>query len=148
MQKHLIEVHDATPAEHDWLELSKLADVEITSEAFLHPIEAALLPNRTQGWRAAAAGRQVIRLRFKTPQTLRRIALAFSESALERTQEYVLRWSPDHGRSMHDIVRQQWNFSPAGSTSETEDHAVELDGVTLLELELLPDINGGTAVAT
>jgi outer membrane receptor protein involved in Fe transport len=36
------------------------------------------------------------------------------------------------------IVRQQWNFSPAGSTTEIEDYAVDLDGVSVLELAIQP----------
>jgi len=34
---------------------------------------------------------------FTTPQQLRRIWLVFEESTVERTQEYVLRWSSDGG---------------------------------------------------
>jgi outer membrane receptor protein involved in Fe transport len=37
-----------------------------------------------------------------------------------------------------EIVRQQWNFSPAGSTTEIEDYAVDLDGVSVLELAIQP----------
>ncbi len=45
-------------------------------------------------------------------------------------------------------MRQQWNFSPHGATGQTEDHRVELPGVTLLELSIVPDISGGTAPAS
>jgi hypothetical protein len=37
-------------------------------------------------------------------------------------------------------VTQQWNFSPAGSTTEVEDYAVSLQGVSALELAIQPDI--------
>src|SRR5438034_8674392 len=53
-----------------------------------------------------------LRLIFDQPQRLTRIALVFEEAAIKRTQEFVLRWSPDGGRSFREIVRQQWNFSP------------------------------------
>ena len=69
----------------------------------------------------------------------------FVEPETERTQEYVLRWSPDSGQSFREIVRQQWNFSPQGTTNETEDHHVELPAVTMLELRIIPDISGGNA---
>ena len=72
----------------------------------------------------------------------------FFEPGTERTHEYVLRWSPDSGQSFREIVRQQWNFSPQGTTSETEDYHVELPAVTVLELSIIPDISGGIAFAS
>lgn len=135
-------------ANDSWLQLDDLADVEITSETAAHPIEAALLLGRAGGWRAAAPGEQTIRLLFASPQPLRRIWLNFVESDSDRTQEYAVRWSPDGGRSFREIVRQQWNFSRDGATSETEDHRVELAAVTVLELSIVPDVSGGPAVAS
>lgn len=134
--------------DQDWLNLEGLAEVEITSEDAAHPIESALLPGRASGWRAAGPGKQTIRLRFANPQRLRRIRLNFVEPRAERTQEFVLRWSPDGGQSYREIVRQQWNFSPQGATSETEDLHVELPAVTVLELSIIPDISGGNALAS
>ena len=138
-QKHVAAV------DPNWLDLDSLADVEVTSEDPAHPIESALLPNRTAGWRAGGLGEQTIRLLFSSPQRVRRIRLNFVESETERTQEYVLRWSQDGGKTFRDIARQQWNFSPQGSTSETEDHRVDLPNVMVLELCIIPDI-GGTRV--
>ena len=93
-------------------------------------------------WRAGEGGTQRVRLLFHTPQRLRRIRLRFEEATAERTQEFVLRWSADGGRSFSDIVRQQYTFSPGGATSEVEDLAVDLTGVTALELMILPDQRG------
>ena len=134
--------------DQDWLNMEGLAEVEITSEDAAHPIESALLPGRASGWRAAGPGKQTIRLLFANPQRLRRIWLNFVEPRTERTQEYVLRWSPDGGQSFREIVRQQWNFNPQGATSETEDLHVELPAVTVLELSIIPDISGGNAFAS
>ena len=53
----------------------------------------------------------------------------------------MLRWSAD-GRTFGDIVRQQWNFSPSGATSETENYAVALSEVAVLELCIIPDVSG------
>jgi hypothetical protein len=128
--------------------MEELAEVEITSEDAAHPIESALLPGQDSGWRATGPGKQTIRLLFTNPQQLRRIWLNFVETHTERTQEYVLRWSPDHGQSFREIVRQQWNFSPKGATSETEDLQVDLPEVTVLELSIIPDISGGNAFAS
>ena len=125
-----------------------LAEVEITSEDAAHPIESALLPGCASGWRAEEPGRQAIRFLFAHPQRLRRVWLNFEEPLTERTQEYVLRWSPDGGQSFREIVRQQWNFSPQGATRETEDHHVDLSAVTVLELSIIPDTSGGNAFAS
>jgi len=150
MHKRIIAQAQKEPAssDQDWLNVAELAEVEITSEDPAHPIESALLPDRASGWCAAGPGKQTIRLLFNHPQRLRRIWMNFVEPGTERTQEYVLRWSPDRGRSFRDIVRQQWNFSPQGATNETEDHHVELPAVTVLELSITPDISGGSALAS
>ena len=134
--------------DENWLDLERLAQVEITSEDATYPIESALLPGQVSGWRATQPGEQSIRLLFEHPQRLRRIWLQFVEPATERTQEFVLRWSPDGGQSFREIVRQQWNFSPQGATCETEDHRVDLMGVTVLELSIIPDISRGNALAS
>ncbi len=150
MRKRLInEDHQASaPAVGDWLKLDELAEVEISSEAAGHPIESALLAGEGAGWRAAVPGKQTIRLLFAVPQELRRIRLAFVETTVQRTQEYLLRWSADGGRSFREIVRQQWNFSPEGANSQAEVHQVDLSGVTVLELIITPDIGSEHAVAS
>ena len=149
MRKRIIgQVQEGTEPPGDWLNVEELAEVEITSEDPAHPIEAALVPGGTSGWRAAGPGKQTIRLLFATPQPLRRIWLNFLETRTGRTQEYVLRWSPDGGQSFREIVRQQWNFSPDGATSQTEDHRVQLQGVTVLELSIIPEVSGGNALAS
>lgn len=135
-------------SDQDWLDIEEIAEVEIASEDAAHPIESALLPDGRSGWRAGGPGEQTIRLLFDSPQSLRRIWLSFAETDIERTQEYVLRWSPDGGKSFREIVRQQWNFSPQAATCETEDHHVDLPAVTVLELSIIPDTSGGTAVAS
>jgi hypothetical protein len=93
-------------------------------------------------------GSQTIRLVFDQPQTLGHISLVFEEREATRTQEFVLRWSADGGRSFREIVRQQWNFSPPQTIREVEEYEVKLSDVTLLELVIVPDNNGGTARAS
>ncbi|HJT22379.1 MAG TPA: hypothetical protein VJ746_18045 [Nitrospira sp.] len=141
-------VQDVASSDPQWLNVQDAAEVEITSEDAAHPIESALLPGGTSGWRATAPGSQCIRLVFTSPQTLQRIWMNFVETQTERTQEYVLRWSPDRGQSFREIVRQQWHFSPPGTTNEIEDHHVNLPAVTMLELSITPDISGGNGVAS
>jgi len=151
MRKRII--HQGTPAttaadDQDWLEVEHLVQVELTSEDAGHPIESALIMNTGSGWRAQQPGKQTIRLLFDKPRRISRIQLAFQEDERERTQEFVLRWSPDSGASCREIVRQQYNFSPPGMSRELEDYVVDLDGLTMLELIIIPDISGGETRAS
>jgi len=149
MRKRLIRLGDSVEAESEqWLDLALLAEVEITSEASGFPIEAALAgEDQSLGWKAAHPGEQLIRLLFDQPQRLTRIALEFDEPTVARTQEFLLLWSSD-GNSYHEIVRQQWNFSPNSSPREYEDYKVDLAEVSVLELRIVPDISLGQAIAT
>jgi hypothetical protein len=148
MQKRLVvPPEQRSVAQESWLDLEAMAQVELTSEDPACPIEGALLSNGQSGWRAAEPGTQSIRLLFHQPQRLRRIRLRFDEPAAERTQEFALSWSPDGGRSSRDLVRQQYTFSPEGSTSEVEDLNVDLPSVTALELTINPDQGRGQAYA-
>lgn len=130
------------------LEIGRAAVVEVTSENENFPIESAFVSGNARGWRAAGPGSQTIRLVFDHPQRVGGISLVFEEDEMGRTQEFVLRWSPDGGSSFKEIVRQQWNFSPPGSTRELEDYRVDLCNVTVLELVIKPDISGGVACAS
>lgn len=150
MRKRIINSDDKQKINSDqkWLDIEKIAIVEVTSEEEAFPIESALLPGKDLGWRASGQGKQMIRLLFDNPQRLEWIRLEFEELEIERTQEYVLRWSADGGQSYQEIIRQQWNFSPEGATSEIEDYQVELPAVTILELSIIPDISERNAFAS
>ena len=148
MRKHIITAKEQEPAfEQSWLDLEAIAEIELSSEQDNFPIENALIPGLTAGWRAAEPGKQTLRLIFSPAQNLKRIWLHFAEPDVERQQEYVLRWSADNGQTFQEIVRQQWNFNPQSSTEETEDHRVQLSNVSILELVITPDISKGQAVA-
>jgi hypothetical protein len=138
----------ASVDDRDWLDLEPMVQVELTSEDAAHPIEAALAMPSGAGWRAQQPGKQTIRLLFDEPHGIRRVRLEFEENERARTQEFVLRWSPDGGGSWQEIVRQQYNFSPPDSSREVEEYAVNIDGLTLLELTIIPDISGGVAYAS
>jgi hypothetical protein len=150
MRKNLIAPIPQTAQAPDdgWLDLDGAAVVEVTSEEKEYPVESALVPGETRGWRAADSGTQTIRLIFDEPQRLTRISLVFEEGETERTQEFVLRWSPDGGRSFREIVRQHWNFSPPNASREVEEYQFDLSGVTVLELIIVPDISRGSAHAS
>jgi hypothetical protein len=150
MRKRLITPipQDVPLPDESWLNLDGAAVVEVTSEEKDYPVESALVSGQTRGWRATDSGAQTIRLVFDVSQTLKRIALVFEETEIERTQEFVLRWSGNDGNSFQEIVRQQWNFSPPDSIREAEEYRVELSGVNVLELVIVPDISGGVARAS
>ena len=140
-------VNSEISAEPAALDLEQIATAEITSEDPAYPIEHALHGDRG-GWRASTPGQQLIRLIFDEPARLGSIEIRFDEPGTARTQEFVLRWSPDGGRSFREIVRQQYTFSPPGTICEIERYSVDLDGVTVLEIRLNPDIAGGPALAS
>jgi len=150
MQKRILVGHssDTLGSSANWLDLEDIADVEVSSENPDYPIESALLSDRVQGWRAANPGKQTIRLLFKPAQHIHCVSLEFVETEFQRTQEYVLRVSQNNGEGFEEMVRQQWNFSPDGSTSETELHRIEKENVTHIELIITPDIQYQQAVAT
>jgi hypothetical protein len=150
MRKRLITPRPETvrPRGEGWLDVERAAIVEITSEDRNFPVESAFVSKEAQGWHAAMAGTQAIRLIFDQPQRLKQISLVFEEKEIPRMQEFVLRWSSDGGSSFREIVRQQWNFSPPETIREVEQYQVELSNVTVLELTLVPNTSGGSARAS
>jgi hypothetical protein len=150
----------------EWLDLESLAKVEISSEDERFPIEQALeAGGKAAGWRAATTGPQTIRLRFDAPIAIHRIYLHFLEREVERAQEFAMYAGSGDGElgladaalqqtdarrqtepalrpadaALREIVRQQYSFSPGGSTEEIEDYSVDLKDVTVLELHIDPD---------
>ena len=131
-----------------WLDLEHIATVEVTSEDPQFPVEAAFQSHSRLGWRASQDGEQQLRIIFDEPTTLHRMQLHFVEPEVERTQEFIIRWSSAQGGPTRDVVRQQWSFSPTGSTSEVEHYEVNLERVSVLELSIRPDLNNQTRKAT
>lgn len=150
MRKQVIaqEVRGERSAEGTFLDLESLARVEITSEDSAHTIESALVPGGGDGWRAAGPGPQKVRVFFDEPQRIRRVRLVFEETHAERTQELALSWIPAGEKAGQLLVRQQFTFSPGGATREVEEYAFDLEGAAVLELEIVPDISRGAAVAS
>jgi hypothetical protein len=138
----------SSDATEPWLDLEQIAQVEVSSEDPECPIESAFTAGASSGWRAAKGGEQTIRLIFDTRQQIHRIRLRFVETEVERTQEFSLRWRTDRRGPAAEIVRQQWNFSPGGATTEVEDYKVDLDQAGILELTINPDVSHGETVAT
>jgi hypothetical protein len=148
MRKRIINQGDFKQNEQNWINIARLAQVEITSEDSAYPIESALTSGDSKGWRAAQPGKQTIRILFDEPQRIDRIHLQFDEDTQTRTHEFAILWSSVGEQSYHEILRQQFTFSPPGTTREAEDYVVNLDEVSVLELRIMPDISGGSAHAS
>jgi hypothetical protein len=150
MRKHIRPTSNALSPSNRFrgLDLENITVAEVTSEHPLHPFEHALMPTEPGGWIASTPGAQVICLLFERPQAIRRILVQFEVCDGERTQEFTLRWKKQGEDVSREIVRQRWNFSPEGSTSETEDYQVDLQDAQELELTIIPDITGGEALAS
>ena len=73
---------------------------------------------------------------------MRRLRFHFVDAEHERTQQFTVRWFSADGGEAKEIVRQEWNFSPGGSTQEIEDYEVSLENVSALELVIRPDTGG------
>ena len=150
MRKKVIESHSVEPVGEpggEWLDLERIASVEVTSEDPEFPIESVFASEDGAGWRASRPGEQRVRLIFDEPVSVRRVHLRFEETQSSRTQEIVLRWAPSQSTPAREIVRQQWNFSPQGATTEVEDYKMNLDSVGVLELAIQPDVSAGKALA-
>lgn len=133
------------------IDIAAVATVLVTSEAPEHPVDHAFDGHRGPGgtrWVAGAPGEQALILAFDAPQAVRRVALEVEESEVTRTQELQLCLSTDGGQAYREILRQEYHFSPSGSTFEREDWAVRAEGVTHLRLVLRPDKGGGHGRAT
>jgi hypothetical protein len=127
------------PKVSEWMDLATLVRLEITSEDAEHPIEFALNADN-KFWRAGEDGEQTIRVLFDAPQNISRISLLFEENTVSRTQQFSLSWQRVDQASV-ELVRQQFNFSPPGTTQEREDYQFSLEQVSALKLVIIPDIS-------
>jgi hypothetical protein len=150
MRKRIINQgsYSVQPAEQKWMNIESLAQVEITSEDSAYPIESAITAGDRTGWRAAQPGRQTIRMIFDVPQKVSHIHLQFDEHTQTRTHEFAILWSSVAEQSYHEILRQQFTFSPPDTTTEVEDYVVNLTEVKALELQIVPDIRNRNALAS
>jgi hypothetical protein len=152
LRKQVIKAAAATPVlTPEEIDIAAVATVQVTSEATDHPVDHAFDGSRGPGgtrWVAGEPGDQTLILVFDAPQTIRRVVLEVEEPDVARTQELQLAVSIDGGRMYRELVRQEYNFSPPGTTFEREDWAVTVDGVTHLRLRIKPDKGGKTCRGT
>jgi hypothetical protein len=133
----------------EWLDLTGISRIEVTSEDYSRPVEAALILGLSErGWRAAQPGVQTLRLVFDEPVSVRRALLQFDERLHERTQEFTLTCLSDEEPHWQEIVRQQYRFNPPGTVREIEDYHFELKPLRAIELRIVPDVSDAKARAS
>ena len=133
------------------ISIAEVATVQVTSEQTDHPIDNAFDSNRGPGgsrWIAGAPGEQSVTVVFDSPQTVRWIGIEVEELAVSRTQELSVWVSLDGGRTYQELIRQEFNFSPPGTSFERELWSVSAGAVTHLRLEIKPDKGGHVGHAT
>jgi len=152
MRKQLLKADSATVVPVPGaLDVATIASVAVTSEAVDHPIENAFDHRRGPGgsrWIAATPGEQTLILAFDAPQAVRQVLLEVEETQNRRTQELHLAVSRDGGITYRELLRQEFTFSPPGTTFEHEEWTVASDPITHLRLGLKPDKGGGQCLAS
>ena len=152
LRKHIVKVppgHPVPPTGE--MDIAATATVQVTSEDPTHPIEHVFDRRRGPGgsrWVAAEPGEQTLILAFDTPQTIHQTIVEVEEPDVNRTQELQLSVSHDGGQTYRELRRQEYTFSPPGTTFEREDWAVLAEGVTHLQLWMKPDKGGKPCRAT
>jgi hypothetical protein len=132
-------------------DIAAIATVWVTSEASDAPIDCAFDQSRGPGgsrWVAATPGEQRLILAFDTPQTIHLISLEVEEPEVSRTQVLQVSFSSDAGQTYQELRRQEYTFSPPGTTFEREGWAVAVEAVTHLQLVITPDKGGRPCRAT
>ena len=146
MRKQILTSNPAPSAPFpEALDVAALATVAVTSEAADHPVENAFDHRRGPGgsrWVAETPGEQTLILAFDAPQDIRQVMLEVEECLASRTQELQLAVSHDGGNTYRELLRQEFNFSPPGTTFERETWTVAAEGATHLRLAIKPDKGG------
>ena len=143
LRKLIIKPEQATPhCTTGEIDIASVATVLVTSEAQDHPIDLAFDPHRGPGgtrWIAGEMGEESVILAFDAPQTINQILLEVEEPEVARTQELQLCLSCDGGRTYRELLRQEFNFSPPGTTFERENWNISVEGLTQIRLVIKPD---------
>jgi hypothetical protein len=125
--------------------IADTATVLVTSELPDHPIDHMCDGQRGPGstrWIAEQPGDQTVVLAFDTAQNINIVSLEIEETEVSRTQEVTLATSRDGGQTYRELLRQEFNFSPSGTTFEHEEWRLAAEGITNLRVWIRPDKGG------
>jgi hypothetical protein len=146
MRKQIVPSSSATkPVVSGGLDVDALATVLVSSELPGYPVENAFDDQRGPGgsrWVSETGGEQTFCLAFDVPQAIREVELEIEETEESRTQELQLAVSVDGGKTYRELLRQEFNFTPGGSTFEREKWTVKVEAATHLRLQIKPDKGG------
>jgi hypothetical protein len=78
-------------------------------------------------------------LAFDAPQTIHKVRVEIDEPDVNRTQEMDVSVSTDGGQTHRQLLRQEYTFSPPGTSREYEEWTFNAGGVTHLQLRIKPD---------
>jgi hypothetical protein len=152
LRKQIIPGHSSAPASlQGAISVADVATVQVTGEQADHPIDNAFDRDRGPGgsrWIADGPGKQTLTLVFDSPQTIRQIGVEIEELDVSRTQELSVSVSSNGGQTYRELVRQEFTFSPPGTSFERELWSILAEGVTHLRVEIKPDKGGRVGRAT
>jgi hypothetical protein len=133
----------------DMVDVEAEAHVAVTSEDAAHPIEHAFdgrgAPGGTQ-WVAAGPGDQTITVSFDSPQVVRAVVVEVEETGESRLQQIELAVAGGAG-PLAVVLRQEFHFSPPGTTLERERWSIDREDVRQVRLVIRPEKGGGSARA-
>src|SRR5207248_8601034 len=130
------------------IDIAARATVLVTSEDPDHPIDHAFDGQRGPGasrWISGASGPQTVVVAFDAPQTIRALLVEIDEPDTARTQEMEVSISTDGGATYRHVLRQEYNFSPPGTSYDNERWSVVAAGVTHVRWTLKPVVGGSAS---
>jgi hypothetical protein len=152
LRKEILTTQPITSAQRaSQKDIASIATVLVTSEDPDHPIDHVFDGQRGPGasrWIAAQPGEQTLILAFDAPQTIRKVLVEIEEPNIGRTQEMDVSVSNDGGQTYRELVRQEYTFSPPGTSLEREEWSINADGVSHLRLRIKPEKGGKACRAT
>lgn len=125
--------------------MAAIASVVVTSEEAGHPIDNAFDSAYGRGgtqWIAGSEGEQAIILSLDAPTFIRSIAIEIEETAVARRQKIEIYISRDREESYTKLLTQEYEFSPPGTEFESERWELNAEGVTNVQLRIIPDVSG------
>lgn len=132
----------AIPDPANTIDIIRNAEVIATSESESCPldniVDGSTGPGSSQ-WEAGSTGAQTLIFKFDVPQNITGIDYEIEEREVARTQEVCFDVSIDSGAHFREILRQEYNFSPNGSTYQREELKLDIPQVTELKMTIKPD---------
>jgi hypothetical protein len=152
LRKRIVPALDQ-PLESDPTAISVVdtATVLVTSEAADYPVDHLFDERGGPGgtrWVASTPGDQTIIVAFGEPHLLHRVSLEVEDRHQSRTQELTVAISEDGGKTYREVIRQEYSFSPPGTTFEREEWVIQSPGMTHVRIWIRPDKGGALAYAT